>query len=47
MALITSALNVLEIMLGNILNAYVQASAKEKVQSTLSPELGKDPDRLH
>ena len=41
-AMMIAALNDLEIMLGNILNAYVQAPVIEKVWTTLGPEFGKD-----
>ena len=34
-------LNDLEVTLGNILNAYVQAPVTEKVWTTLDPEFGK------
>ena len=41
-ALMIAALNNLEVKLGNILNAYVQAPVTEKVWTTLGPEFGKD-----
>ena len=41
-ALLIATLNDLEIKLGNILNAYVQAPVTEKVWTTLHPEFGKD-----
>ena len=41
-ALMIAALNDLEVKLGDIFNAYVQASITEKVQTTLGPEFGKD-----
>ena len=37
-----AALNDLEVKLGNILNAYVQAPVTEKMWTTLGPEFGKD-----
>ena len=37
-----AALNVLEVKLGNILNAYVQAPVTEKVWTTLGREFDKD-----
>ena len=37
-ALIIAALNDIELKLGNILNAYVQAPVTEKVWITLSPD---------
>ena len=40
-----SALNVLEVKLGNILNAYVQALVTEKVWTMPGPEFGKDSRR--
>ena len=36
------ALNDLEVKLGNILNAYVQSPVREKVWTTLGPELGEE-----
>ena len=41
-ALMIATLNDLEVKLGNILNAYVQAPVTEKVWTTLGPEFGKD-----
>ena len=41
-ALMIAALNDLEVKLGNILNAYVQAPVTEKVWTTMGPEFGKD-----
>ena len=41
-ALMITTLNALEVKLGNILNAYVQAPVAEKVWITLGPEFGKD-----
>ena len=41
-ALMIAALNDLEVKLGNILNAYVQAPVTEKVWTTLCPVFGKD-----
>ena len=40
-ALMITALNELEVKLGNILNAYVQAPVTKKVWTTLGPEFGK------
>ena len=40
--LMIAALNDLEVKLGNILNAYVQAPVTKKVWTTLGPEFGKD-----
>ena len=37
-----ATLNDLEVQLGNILNAYIQAPVTEKVWATLSPEFSKD-----
>ena len=39
---IVTAFNDLEVKLGDILNAYVQAPATEKVWATLGPEFGMD-----
>ena len=41
-ALMIAALDDLEVKLGNILNAYVQAPVTEKVWTTLGPEFGND-----
>ena len=41
-AFMIATVNNLEIKLGNILNAYVQAPVTEKVWTTLGPEFGKD-----
>ena len=41
-ALMIAALNYVEVKLGNILNAYVQAPVTEKVWTMLGPEFGKD-----
>ena len=41
-ALMIAALNVLEVKLGNILNAYVQAPVTEKVWTTMGCEFGED-----
>ena len=41
-ALMIAALNDLEVMSGNILNAYVQAQVTGKAWTTLRPEFGKD-----
>ena len=41
-ALMIATLNDLEVKLGNILNAYVQAPVAEKVWTTLSSEFSKD-----
>ena len=41
-AMMIATLNDLEVKLGNILNAYVQAPVTEKVWTTLGPEFGKD-----
>ena len=41
-ALMIATLNVLEVKLDNILNAYVQAPVTEKVWTTLGPGFGKD-----
>ena len=41
-ALMIAALNDLEVKLGDILNAYVQAPVTEKVWTTLGPKFGKD-----
>ena len=40
--LMIAALNNLEVKLSNNLNAYVQVPVREKVWTTLSPEIGKD-----
>ena len=40
-----ATLNDLEVKLGDILNAYVQAPVKEKVWTTLVPEFSKDAGR--
>ena len=40
-ALMIAALNDLEVKLGNILNASVQAPVTEKVRNTLGPEFSK------
>ena len=40
-----ATLNDLEVRLGDILNAYVQAPVTEKVWTTLDPEFGKDTRR--
>ena len=40
-ALMIAALNDLEMKLGDILNAYIQAPVTEKVWTTLGPEFGK------
>ena len=42
MALIIATLNDLELILGNMLNAYVQAPVTKKVWSNLGPEFGED-----
>ena len=42
MALMIAVLNDLEFLLGNVLNAYVQASVTKKVWVTLGPEFCKD-----
>ena len=44
-AVMIAALNDLEVKLGNILNAYVQALVTEQVWTTLGPEFGKDTRR--
>ena len=41
-ALMTTALNDLDVKSGNILNAYIQSPVTEKVQNTLGPEFSKD-----
>ena len=41
-ALMIATLNDLEVKLGNILNAYVQAPVTEKVRTILGPQFGKD-----
>ena len=41
-ALMIATLNDLEVKLGDILNAHVQAPVTEKVWTTLCPEFGKD-----
>ena len=41
-ALMVATLNDLEIKLGDILNAYIQTPAIEKVWTTLGPEFSKD-----
>ena len=41
-ALMIATLNDLEVKLGKILNAYVQAPVTEKVWTILGPEFGKD-----
>ena len=44
--LMIAALNDLEVKLGNILNAYVQAPVAEKVWTTLGPALGEDARKI-
>ena len=41
-ALMIAILNDLEVKLGNIFHAYVQAPVTEKVLTTLGPQFGKD-----
>ena len=45
-ALMIAALNDLEVKMGNILNAYVQAPVTEKVWTTLGPEFSKDARKI-
>ncbi len=37
-----AALNLLEVMAADIMNAYITALCKEKIWTTLSSEFGKD-----
>ena len=41
-ALMIATLNDLEVKLGDILNAHIQASVTDKVWTTLGPEFGKE-----
>ncbi|KAL7450695.1 hypothetical protein ACHAXS_000702, partial [Conticribra weissflogii] len=41
-ALMLAALNLLEVMAANIVNAYITALCKEKIWTTLGSEFGKD-----
>ena len=45
-ALIVTALNDLEVKLGDSLNAYVKAPVTDKVWTTLGPEFGKDKCKM-
>jgi hypothetical protein len=45
LALAMAALNDLEVKVGDVLNAYITAPAKEKVWTVLGPELGPDAGR--
>ena len=45
-ALIIAALNDVEVKLGDIFNAYAQASITEKIWSTLGPEFGENIKKI-
>jgi hypothetical protein len=42
LALTFASLNDLEVKVGNVLNAYITASVKEKVWTIIGPEFGHD-----